>query len=211
MVINREIFTPFGVSTIEYRKLHDMLGDDNPHSLVSETWMVNGLVHREGGPAKTTYKEETGELISEDWHHFGRCIRIDGGPTSITYVDGVKYRETWIVSMYDLDTNSDQIHQQVYYANGVMSYRRWVSRSTNTLPYEEHFSIDGNTLTQVFHVFGTVYGLPFVSVSVGKFGNVWSINHEEIPEIQDWIERKNLPHWSTWNDEIISLFHLRWL
>ncbi|WP_299695350.1 hypothetical protein [uncultured Tateyamaria sp.] len=57
---------------------------EDEQNVLSETWQLNGLLHRLHGPALTEWSERTGNTIFETWFLDGQEHR-DDGPAIIEY------------------------------------------------------------------------------------------------------------------------------
>ena len=82
----------------------------------SESWEVNGKLHRIDKPAKITYYEN-GNIRNEDWYKEGKRHRVNGPANIEYYKNGNKQHEIWYIEgMKYRENGPDYIG---YYGNGI--------------------------------------------------------------------------------------------
>ncbi len=92
--------------------------------LSRESWTVQGIKHRDGGPAEVKY-DESGKVIYETWHIDGKLHREDG-PARTVARDGLYYTWCWNGKIHRKDGPAVQIMDlsnmpmiQIWYSHGL--------------------------------------------------------------------------------------------
>jgi len=101
----------------------DILRDLDSGVAYSETWHMNGLVHRIGGPAIITRDRDTGAVKNESWFKDNKLHR-DDGPAQVVFDSAtgrIKSSSWWLSGKHVTPTPDAKRKAKALYARPSLS------------------------------------------------------------------------------------------
>lgn len=151
-----------GIKIGDYEVIHELSAEDDLEYCISETWKLDGLVHRDGAPAIIFRDITTGQTVREEWYQHGKMHR-EGAP-AVVQNDGdgrdwpVAFsREEWLLNgllhrdgapaILERRSDNGMITEEGWYQNGERHREgkpAWVIYDTDTgYPDLEVWCING--------------------------------------------------------------------
>ena len=91
---------------------HDNDNDNGNGNVSSESYYINGKLHREDGPALIFYYYEKGNILSEYYYLNGKRHREDGAAYIYYYQDGNIYYEAYYLNGIHYTNSDSETFQQ---------------------------------------------------------------------------------------------------